>query len=269
MAQTWTDLGNDQWKLTITDESNRVPPAHVTGTKEEIIAKLANSKINGDARIAELKGSSIAPGERMKLVTDLQNPATAPEAITKVVETIVGPVAEFQRDRDSERLERQRAKAVEAAQTFADTTDGWFPSEYNKKTLTEYMQRMGMSHSTVSDYKAAFAALSAANLLQLPPEDEDDDELEAGTTQTPPADRPAVATAPKPPVKTQAPTRYSTTIRSSDASGTQTRPTTRLKYTREQIAKMSTSKMRELMNDPDFIKANEYYAARPVQQRAS
>lgn len=264
MAQTWTDLGNDQWKLTITDESNRVPPAHVTGTKEEIIAKLANSKINGDARIAELKGSSIAPGERMKLVTDLQNPATAPEAITKVVESIVGPAAEFQQDRQSDKIERETRAAMTAAQTFADSTPNWLPSEHNKNTLAGYMKRMGLDFKTVAHYTEAFAELTAANLLQLPPAAQDDDE-----PRTQPATRTAEATAPRPAATPQAPTRYSTGLRAGDASGTPPRPTNRLKWTREQIDKMSTREYKSHMNDPEFVKAVEAYASPKAQRRAS
>lgn len=271
MGLNWKDLGNGQWKLTITDDHGRVPPAYVTGTKDEILTKLATSKINGNVRINELKGAAqLTAGDRMKIVSDLQNPATAPEAITKVVETIVGSAAEFQQDREQERHERETRAAISTAQTFADSTPGWYPSEHNKRTLTEYMKRLGMEPNNLEHYRQAFAELSAANLLQPPPATrENDEEDDEGTTQTKPAAQTAEQTAPAPPKQPQAPTRYSTGLRSSDASGTQPRPTNRLKWTREQIDAMSTREYRTRMTDPDFVRAVEYYNQPKAQRRAS
>lgn len=266
MAQNWEDLGDGQHKLTITDDQGRVPPVTVYGTKDQIITKLSDSKINGDRRIAELKGSNLTAGDRMQIVTDLQNPAKAPEAITKVVESIVGPATEFQRDRSEDRLEREKAAAVQAAKTFAESTPGWFPSEHNKRTLTEYMKRLGLSHSQTAHYTKAFNELTAAKLLQLPP-DTEDGEIE-GETQTPSPAPKAERTAPAPATPPQTPARYSTGVRSSDISGVQSRPVNRLKYTREQIANMSTKMYREKMSDPEFVRAVEFYN-QPRSRRAS
>jgi hypothetical protein len=270
MAQEWQDLGNGRKKLTITDDQGRVPPVHVYGTEQEILAKLAESKINGNAVIAQAKGSkSLTAGDRMQIVADLKDPAKVDSAIARVVETVV-PVDEIKRNSGEERLERQIRLATEAAATFADTTPDWHNSEHNKRTLVEYMKRLGLDNTNVSHYRKAFDELKAANLLQAKPAGEEFDE---GETITDPEAQTTERTAPAPTAqRPPAPTRFSTGVRSSDISGQQPRPTNRLKYTREQIESMSTAKMRTLMNDPDFIKASEFYAAedrkRAGQRRA-
>lgn len=255
MAKNWEDLGGGQWKLTITDDQNRVPPVTVRGTKDEIIEKLSDSKINGDARIADLKGAkpALTETQRFQMVADLNDPSKVERAITTVVEQIVGPTEEIRRDRAEERTERLVRRAVEAATTFADRTPDWYPSAHNKATLTEYMKRFGLDPGTVSEYTKAFESLKAANLLQPPPDEEDDENTNDGTAH------PAERTAPTPAAKPTTPTRYSTGVRSTDVSGTRPTPTNRLKYTREQIDGMSRQDYKEKMNDPEFVKAVDHF----------
>lgn len=271
MAQDWNDLGNGQWKLTITDDDGMVPPVHVKGTKDEILFKLANSKIHGDRRINELRGTAVnmSASERMQTVAELQDPAKVDQAVTRIVERAMGaPMAEVQQDRAEEREERQTRMAVEAATTFATTTPGWFPSEFNNRTLTEYMKRMGLNPLAIDDYRKAFTELQAAKLLQAPPAANEGDEEGEGTTSMQGTEVEAERTAPTP-ANPPTPKRFSTGIRSSDISGQPTKPVTRLKYSREQIERMGAAMYKELMSDPEFVRCVEYYGAQKQQRRAS
>jgi hypothetical protein len=270
MAREWQDLGGGRKKLTITDDKGRVPPVYVYGTEQEILDKLADSKINGDVAIAAAKNAApaLTPGDRMQLVADLRDPAKVDTAITKVVEAAVGPLEDIRQDRREDRQERQIRLATEAATAFADSTTDWYNSEHNKRTLVNYMRRMGLDNTKVESYRNAFDELNNAKLLQARPAEGDGGEGETATeSQATPNER----TAPAPTAQPRTPTRYSTGVRPSDVSGSQPRPTNRLKYTREQIDRMSAATMKSLMNDPDFIKASEFYAAedRKLQRRAS
>jgi hypothetical protein len=266
MALNWEELAGGQMKLTITDDNGKVPPVIVRGTKDEILTKLATSKINGDRRISELK-VNLSPSERLQVVADLNDPGRAAEAITSVVERVVGPLEDFNQDRTEQREERETRRAVEAANTFASNTPEWYPSEHNKKTLVAFMRRMGLSPTDAANYATAFNELKSAELLQPPPAAGENGEGET-TTTVPGSEAERTAPAPTTP---KTPTRYSTGVRSSDVSGSQPRPTTRLKWTREQIERMSTVTYKQNMRDPEFSKCIDYYAAqdRQRQKRAS
>lgn len=261
MAKRWEDLGGGQWKLTIIDDTGKVPPAHVYGTKDEIIDKLSDSKINGDRRIAELRTAAIpppepmSPTERMQTVAELSNPATVDTAIMRVVEKGFGPAEETRADRIAEREERETRQAVQAAQSFADSTPDWHPSEYNRNILVNRMRLLGLSPTNREHYTRAFEELKAAGLLQPKPDEEQDDNNEPGQS----SERTA-------PTKPKAPARYSTGVRQSDISGEPPRTTpVRLKYTREQLAKMSSEQYKNLIHTDrkELERCEAYYASNP------
>jgi hypothetical protein len=249
------------------------PPVVLYGTKDEILDKLADSKINADRRINELRRNGngaapppasstprpLTPAERMQTVADLNNPATVDRAVTRVMESVIGPVEGLREDREQERAERETRGAVEAAKQFAEGTPDWYPSQHNKNTLVGYMQRMGLNANSTQDYTTAFEELTAAHLLQIKPAEDDETE--------PPAQR-QERTAPTPAAAPKAPTRYSTGVRQSDISGSAPRPTTRLKYTREQIAKMGAATYKQAMlSDPELGRSVEFYAQQDRQKR--
>jgi hypothetical protein len=191
----------------------------------------------------------------MAVVADMQNPATVDKAVTRVMESVIGPVADFQKDRQAERAERETRIAIQAAETFAQGTPEWYPSEHNKQTLVRYMQTQGLDPRNSESYRRAFEDLTAAELLQAKPEGE--------TSTDEPADEGRNAPTPTP---RKAPTRSSTSIRQSDISGTPPRPTgTRLKYSREQLAKLSASDYKRLMQSDrqELERCEAYYAKTP------
>ena len=262
MAKNWEQTGENLWKLTVSPDGGG-PSSVFYGTRDEILDKLADSQANANGRIAQLRpvpgnGHSAPPSDlkpltandRMQAVSDLSNPATVDKAMTRVMESVIGPVDRFQRDREAERAERIERAAISAVEEFCSLTPAYFPSDFNNSTLVGYMQRMGFDPSAVSSYQRAFADLAGAKLLQPKPEQAPDDD-------EPPPDLPERNT-PNP--SRQAPTRYSTGVRSSDISGTPPVPTRRLKFSREQIANMSAAEYKSHINDPEFARAVEFYS---------
>jgi hypothetical protein len=276
MGKSWTDRGHGQWKLVITDDATGAVLSTFYGTKEEIADKQADSLASAGRRITELRSNNghtapapkpLSAAERMQTVSDLGNPATVDQGVLRVVESVVGPVSELRQDREAERMERFERAAISTAEAFADDTPDWYPSDYNKNVLVRYMQTQGLNPTNPAHYTQAFEALTAAQLLQ--PKPAEPPEPESINNEPPPAPE---RNAPAPTRQASpAPTRYSTSIRHSDISGTRPGGTTvRLKYSREQIARMGASKYKELMtSDPELTRCVEYYAKQDAakQQR--
>ena len=273
MAKNWEPIGEDKWKLTVSPDGGG-PASIYYGTRDDILEKLADAQANAlngvlHRRIAEnppLGNSTVVNGnghnpppsdlkpmtanDRMQAVADLSNPATVDKAVTRVMESVIGPVDTFKRDREAERIERIERAAVAAVEEFCSLTPAYLPSDYNNNTLVGYMRNLGLDPTSVASYQRAWNELSGAKLLQPKSEQvQDDDEptldLHRRIAENPP--RPA-------------PTRYSTGVRSSDISGSPPVPTRRLKFSREQIQNMSAAEYKSHINDPEFARAVEFYS---------
>lgn len=266
----WQDLGNDRWKLTILPDDpddTQTPPSVYRGTKEEIADMLADSQTNANRRITELKRSPVAGSptpltaeQRLQTVAELSNPATVDKAITRVVES--NRAIEDQRSRqEQEDHAREEQQQVEAAVRFADSTPEWFDSLHNKETLVRFMVAQGYDLKNTSHYTAAFERLSGAKLLQIKPAGA---EPESELLEEDERERNAPVPVPVP----KAPTRLSTGVTQRDISGLPPRPSTRLKFTREQINDLSAyDYKRLLLDDPEFSRCVEFYAQQDRQKR--
>jgi hypothetical protein len=268
----WQEIEDNKWKLTITpdDPADDSPPSVYRGTKEQIAEMLADSQANANRRISELKrngqpgnGSAanlkpLSPADRLQTVAELTNPATVDTAITRVMESVVGPIEDERDRRQRDDQERKAAANIEAASAFAESTPEWWPSEHNKLTLVRFMQAQGMDPANQANYSQAFERLSAAELLQPKPDTDD--------INQPPADEPE-RNAPAP-VPAPRATRISTGVTRHDISGTPPRPTTRLKYTREQLAEMSRETYKHLLltDAQELARCEDYYAKNPVRR---
>lgn len=266
--KTWEELGNNRWKLTILPDNpeDGTSPSVYRGTKDEIAELLAVSQENANRRITELRNTKpngavhtptpLTPADRMQIVADLDNPATVDRAITRVVESQTGVSMEDQR------AARRLDEETNAAMLWAQSNPEWFDSEHNKWTLVRYMKTQGWDLANPAHYTKAFEDLSAAKLLQTKPQGEPEEvELEEVETS-------GQRNAPVPERVTQAPSRRSTGVTSRDISGLPPRPSTRLRYTREQINDMSVSDYKNAMlSDPEFSRCVEYYAQQDRQQR--
>jgi hypothetical protein len=268
----WKDLGGGQWKLTISvDGDPMTPPSVFRGTREEIADKLADSQMSANRRIAELRrggnGSGAAPpppsgprplspSERLQAVADLQNPATVDSAVTRVMESVIGPVSEVRDNNAAGRVERDTKTAMKAAEMFVERTPEWYNSAHNKETLVQYVKAQGLNPLDTNTYTTAFEALSAAQLLQSKPAESDDDNHESEASEG--------RNAPDANARPKTPTRYSTSIRSSDISGRAPVPSGKphLKYTREQLQTLSAADYKRLMQTDraELERCEAYYA---------
>lgn len=273
----WKDLGSGQWKLTITvDGDPTAPPSVFRGTREEILDKLADSQVSANRRFHELRKTSngaappaaapssprpLSATERLEVVSDLQNPATVDKGVTRVIESVMGPVADFHKDRAAGRQEEKTRAAVRAAEEFVERTPEWFNSAHNKQTLVNYMRTQGLDASDTAHYTQAFEELSAAQLLQVQPQEDE-------TTNEPIADQGRNAPNANAPQRT--PTRFSTSVRSSDISGRQPAPSGKphLKYTREQLNNLSATDYKLLVQTDraELERCEAYYAKNPARR---
>ncbi len=268
MAKTWEDKGGGQWKLTLTSDAPGVPISVFHGTKETIAEQLADSQANANKRLHELRQQNghtpppppppagpkpLTAGERMQTVAQLNDPATVESAITRVMESVVGSTAalrEAAANAPADREEREERKATEAATAFAAANPDYYPSPHNAETMYAYVKLHG-DLTRQDHYQRAYEELTAANLLQKRPSgNEDETESVAGRPER---------NAPTPNRTPKTQTRISTGISSRDVSGEAPRPTNRLKYTREQIDRMSARDKKRLINDPDYNRAVEFY----------
>ena len=280
MAQKWEKDGEkngiQQWKLTVTSDKPGVPISVYRGSKSQIASQLADSQVFANERIREqnliLRGQTktetppkaaaptpLTDAERMQVVADINNPAKVDAAIARVVESKTGPleaVRESAANAPEERQERDNRLATEAATQFAAETPEYYPTDFNARTMAQYIKIHGDLRNR-AHYTQAYNDLSAAGLLQKRPEGEEENEDEA-TLQG--------RNAPTPAALPKSPTRISTGIRSRDVSGLEPRPTNKLKFTREQIAKMSARTYKEHMRDPEFQRAVEFYANTPMRK---
>jgi hypothetical protein len=279
----WEELaprnGVPQWKLTVTSDTpgDGIPISVFRGTKDQIAEALADSQASANRRIAELKrdngnGNPPAPrpnapkpltaAERMQTVAEMTDPATVDKAVTRIIESAVGPVENLRQATENapaDRQERQERLAVEAVNAFIEETPEYLVCPHNAGTMFRYVQLHG-DLGNKDHYHRAFAELTAAQLLQQKPSGDEP------TTQLsePQLERNAPA-----PALPKAPTRISTGVRPSEMNGQPpARTTNRMKYSREQIAKMSAATMKRLMTtDPEFNRCSEFYAQQDKQPK--
>jgi hypothetical protein len=281
MAQKWEDQGAGKWKVTVDAEDGVTPVQVFYGTEGEIARKMAQSVEHGSRRITELKKGGTPPAptvmrkpvsprpmtdtERFQVAAEMNNPNTVERAVTRVLESVVGPVDAIRESAVRSREEEETQTAVEAAAQFADETPNWYPSDHNKRTLTRFMITQNLSPTRVDSYRNAFGQLSNAGLLQPMPENPDQPEAEPRST---------ARTAPVPAAPRPAPARVSTGIRQSDISGGAVTPRSRPKYTPQFIMTRTKEEHKRLMlTDPEYVRANESVvlgsgARKPQQRRA-
>jgi hypothetical protein len=280
VAKIWDELADGTLKLTVSPDEGGSASVFYGQTRDEILDKLCDSQANANRRIDQLRvtsptngngtGHAAAPpvnlpkpltaNDRMQAVADLANPANVDKAVTRVMESVIGPIDQFQQDREAERAKRTEEAAVSAAEEFSSLTPEFFLSDFNVNTMFRYLQSMQYDPTKVASYQRAFAELTAGKLLQskaapVPNDDEPPTEPQERNAPT--------LSAPR------APARYSTGVRQSDISGTAPVPVKRLKWSREQIANMGAQEMRRLVADPEFNFCVEYYARNSKRKAAA
>lgn len=265
-------------KLTIDPGQGAPLQVYYGNNRQQITDQLVDAQEHATRRIAQLQrepGAATPPapkpprrrpaplgdGERFQIATDMQMPATVDKAVTRLVESATGvTMDELRGVVDDHREEETATAAIAAATQFIQAEPNWYPSDHNKRTLTDYLETMGLDPTNVQSYQRAFRTLTQAKLLQVrtdeddnPPEDQEPERI---------APTRIAGSLPRPRVT-------STGIRSSDISGNAPRPSVRLKYTPEQISQIGPEKYKHLMlTDPDFVRAAEAYRPSPEEGRS-
>lgn len=216
---------------------------------QDIANKLLNAQANATVKIRELAGRAkiepaaprsrkpapITDDERFQLVTDINDPTKAPEAVRRLVEGATGIAFDKLAAKSAEEdKQEQIRKAIEEAEAFAASTPAYYSTTYNGNLLCEYIvARKGAL--TQNNFGIAFAALSKSGLLQPNPA--------TTSTEGAPAHSQPEGGAPGG-LPTAATTRQrgvisSTAIRSGDSTSGSGGGKAPQKYTIEQIEAMS------------------------------
>ena len=229
---------------------------------KEVAEQLATAQENASRAIKTLRaGMQIEPahprknratpkpmtaGERLTVAAELQDPAKADKAVTRIVEATVGPIDVIREAINSRDDEDEAAEAQAAAETFRANTPDWYPSAHNLETLTEYMRNMNIA-PTVNNFSIAFDKLRAARLLQARPQETEPTQEGEPERIAPQSER----IAPQPATRPRG-TMLTTGIRASDTSGhgpVAPRP----RYTKADIEKMSNETYRQkVTSEPGF-----------------
>lgn len=239
----------------VTDLEDGTNPIYTYGKDQaEIIDKLAMQ--NANAQLALLRRAQPPPAtptparkitadEVMQATADLTNPAKAPAAIATLyeAETGIDPVQTA-----------LRAFAALAMEWEAGTPD-FYPHPGNRQLVSN--KAIGLAGGkpglvTREMFNAAFTELRAQGLLFERPDQP------AGDQPTPnPPNLPVESQVQ--PIERPRGTRYATAARSSTFTAPQTVSTRNLKWTEEQIRTMPEKERLRVFDDPDYIKACEYY----------
>lgn len=259
MAVIWDNNGepiNGEYIARISSDDGAAPQVFKGATYREVADKLLNAQEHASRAIRELKAGRtpepakprrraeprpMTAGERMQVSVDITDPNKSAQAISRVVESVVGPVEVIREAVNKIDEEEEAREAGQAAELFAASTPEWYPSDYNKGVLVKYMQTQNLA-PTVTNFEIAFDNLRSAGLLQPRPQEE-----------APPEEEPRPNGHGKHPPQTVRPrgTLTATSIRASDTSGGP-RPS-RPRYTRAEIENMPARVYKEkLTSEPGF-----------------
>lgn len=226
---------------------------------KEVADKVMFAHANGTAKIASMAreqkplpapaSKAITPVpltavDRVNVARDITNPETAPEAIKKVVESVVGSLDQVREKLNDDAEDKEAETARAAAGNFAKRTPEWLDTPHNKKVLVAYMQTNQMSPLHTENFVLAFEQLKEAGLVTLKQQEA---VTEEETTEKP-------GGFPENPTSTtRARGAVSTGLRSVDSTvptpGTKTRP----KYTRADVDAMSEDVYKDkYRNEPGF-----------------
>jgi hypothetical protein len=179
-------------------------------------------------------------GERMKAASDITDPAKADAAVTRIVESVIGPADAIREAVNKMDDDNEAQEAEGAAAAFATATPEWYPSAHNKAVLVKFMQTNGYAPTSSKNFSIAFDELKEAGLLQSRPADDGQEDEQ----------QPPERIAPQPVTRPRG--TLVTGVRASDTSNTGPRAP-RPKYTREDIEKMGRATYRQkLESEPGF-----------------
>lgn len=195
----------------------------------------------------------LTANDRFQVAQDISDPATAPEAIRRVVESAIGGSLEEIAERLNEDEEASLAAQIQnEAYAFATETPDYHICDHNTQVITKYMEMHNLA-LTKKNFGIAFEQLRAVGLIVPKP-------TAAAAGEEPPA-QPEEGSEqpgglPPQPVSRTRPrlaTMSSTGIRNQDVGGAAGTQVAKAKYTRQQIDAMSQSEYKDKYdNEPGF-----------------
>jgi hypothetical protein len=246
----------------VTDLEDGTNPIYTYGADQsEVFEKLARQNANAQLALARRSVAAppggngsppappvrrgISPDQVMQATADLQNPAKAGDAVAVLYEAATG----------IDPVEQARRHYAALAMEWEQQTPDFYPHPGNRQLVGEKSIRMAggkPGQVTTEILKAAYLQLHAEGLLFERNSD--------ATENNPPS---TLTTFPgesqvQPPERPRG-TRFSTGASSMRFSAPQTVTTRALKYTEEQIRTMPERERLKVFNDPDYIRACEFY----------
>lgn len=271
MKRYWANDGqplNDGRLCYVIDLEDGTNPIRTYGqTRDEVFEKITNTTAHAQATIARSARESrstpaqgtpaptfqrrLSPEEQMAVTADLSNPAKAPQAIVRLFESQTGLSVE----------QMQLQRFAEIASAWQQQHPEFYDHPTNQKLLVDNarMRAGGLHNITNQVLEQVYQELQAGGFF-----------IEAAqtTNRTPdvqPEENPAPRTS-RPRGAT-----FATSYRANALSGaTATAANPRLKYTREQMDRMTLSEQRRLIEsrDPEYKRAFDFYFPQPGQATA-
>jgi hypothetical protein len=252
----------------VTDLEDGTNPIYTYGKdQQEILDKLARQNANAQLALARRAAQPTSsptpagagptptspaaprrgptPDQVMQATADLSNPAKAGAAVATLMQHATGV----------DPIEQAKQAYADLAVKWEDATPAFFPHPGNRQLLGEKAIRMAGNKPGMVTWQilqAAFEQLEAGGLLFERPE-EPNPNPNNQTLTTFPAENQVQ------PIERSRSTRFATGARSTSFSAPQTALTRALKYTEEQIRNMPERTRREVFNDPEYIRACDFY----------
>jgi hypothetical protein len=154
---------------------------------KDVADKLLNAQANATRKIAELdearrasltpvhetpiethKPQALTGDERVRLTTELQSPATAPEAVARIVEAATGTsLKKLSQNLSDDDLAEAKRQVREAADAFRAETPEYIFCDFNSQAMRNYFLNNRLDFRAKNNYHIAFRELKKAGLLQL------------------------------------------------------------------------------------------------------
>lgn len=257
----------------VTDLEDGTNPIYTYGAdQQEILDKLARqnanaqlalarkaSQPNGAAQASPPSPSPAAAPRRgpsadevMQATADLANPAKSGQAVSTLLQHATG----------IDPVETARRAYATLAMEWEAATPDFYPHPANRQLVGEQAIRLAGNKPGMVTWEIlneAFRQKQAAGVLVERPDE---------PAALVPNDQPSSTFPEEIPVqRSERPrgTRYATGARSTSFSAPQTVQTRALKYTEEQILNMPEKTRREVVNDPEYIRACEFYFSRAAK----
>ena len=252
----------------MTDLEDGTNPIYTYGAdQQEILDKLARQNANAQLALARKAANPPSPNgaaqthptapaaaprrgpspdEVMQATADLANPAKSGQAVSTLLQHATG----------IDPVETARRAYATLAMEWEAATPDFYPHPANRQLVGEQAIRLAGNKPGMVTWEIlneAFRQKQAAGVLVERPDE---------PAALVPNDQPSSTFPEEIPVqRSERPrgTRFATGARSTSFSAPQTTQTRALKYTEEQIRNMPEKTRREVFNDPEYIRACDFY----------